>query len=457
MSKDRSEFVWAPQPEGQQMITALVEAFLSRCVFARELAQAMRDRTGTRFGDWVDHIEVARSEALVAPIREVGFERQGMTTFGELWVHPGAVFPKILLRADPSPALHVGIRVERLEDFCGAHGIGERSADIVGGEAAPMRLGTAACEQDAELRIVERNGSSGFELHNELPDNWALHCEQALDRFRSRPRGGVPEDVAFGDLRNRLDDAAARIGHGPACELFFRAEREYWMSRNTAGRVQYERQGALGLGWANHDHHTFRSSRTRFSEAVRVFESLGLYCREAFHAGAEAGWGAQVLESPETGIVVFCDVDMSPDEIDRDFAHDGLAARGDLGTVGLWVALHGESLMQSGMHHLEAQFDWHALRDQLASSHEIRCMEPFTTFPYLRQAFTEGERWRVDPVRLAPLIESGQITPEQGEEFRESGALGSHLENLERNDGFKGFNQTGVSDIIRRTDPRLAV
>jgi hypothetical protein len=32
--------------------------------------------------------------------------------------------------------------------------------------------------------------------------------------------------------------------------------------------------------------------------------------------------------------------------------------------------------------------------------------------------------------------------------------LGSHLEILERNDGYKGFNQTGVSDIIARTDPR---
>jgi hypothetical protein len=36
------------------------------------------------------------------------------------------------------------------------------------------------------------------------------------------------------------------------------------------------------------------------------------------------------------------------------------------------------------------------------------------------------------------------------------GAIGSHLENLERNDGYKGFNQTGVSDIIARTDPRKA-
>ena len=35
------------------------------------------------------------------------------------------------------------------------------------------------------------------------------------------------------------------------------------------------------------------------------------------------------------------------------------------------------------------------------------------------------------------------------------GAVGSHLENLERHDGYKGFNQHGVSDIIKRTDARL--
>jgi hypothetical protein len=34
------------------------------------------------------------------------------------------------------------------------------------------------------------------------------------------------------------------------------------------------------------------------------------------------------------------------------------------------------------------------------------------------------------------------------------GALGSHLETLERNDAYKGFNQTGISQIIRQTDPR---
>jgi hypothetical protein len=37
----------------------------------------------------------------------------------------------------------------------------------------------------------------------------------------------------------------------------------------------------------------------------------------------------------------------------------------------------------------------------------------------------------------------------------EEGAVGSHLEVIQRGEGFKGFNQQTVSDIIRRTDPRV--
>jgi hypothetical protein len=81
-------------------------------------------------------------------------------------------------------------------------------------------------------------------------------------------------------------------------------------------------------------------------------------------------------------------------------------------------------------------------------------MVPFTDFPYLRQAFTVGEMWPVEASRIDRLLRAGKISPDQAERFRRDGALGSHLEVLERNDGYKGFNQTGISDIIHRTDPR---
>jgi hypothetical protein len=106
------------------------------------------------------------------------------------------------------------------------------------------------------------------------------------------------------------------------------------------------------------------------------------------------------------------------------------------------------------MHHLECQFDFESLRKQLEAEAGVKTMKPFTDYPWLRQAFTEGERWPVRPEKIAKLLEKGQITAEQAEKFRTEGAIGSHLENLERNEGFKGFNQKGVSEIISATDPR---
>src|SRR5256714_15601507 len=118
------------------------------------------------------------------------------------------------------------------------------------------------------------------------------------------------------------------------------------------------------------------------------------------------------MEQPFAGIVSFNDVDLSPDELMGDFRHDGLAARDRLGTVGLWCALHGDSFLQAGMHHLEAQFDFDSLRDQLERA-DVKTMKPFTNFPYLRQAFTEGERWTVDPKRIDRALRAGLITEVQ--------------------------------------------
>ena len=82
-------------------------------------------------------------------------------------------------------------------------------------------------------------------------------------------------------------------------------------------------------------------------------------------------------------------------------------------------------------------------------------MKPFTDFPWLRQAFSEGEVWPICPERISRLLSDGAITFQQADQFRTKGAIGSHLEVLQRGDGYKGFNQTGINEIIRDTDPRL--
>ncbi len=127
------------------------------------------------------------------------------------------------------------------------------------------------------------------------------------------------------------------MGQGRAASLFLEVEREFWQSKNQAGQIQKKRQDALGLGWANHDHHTFRCTRIGFKKLVNLFEELGFYCRERYYAGKEAGWGAQIMEQRDAFVVVFLDVDLSPDEIAIDFAHAELPERKELGTIGTLV------------------------------------------------------------------------------------------------------------------------
>jgi hypothetical protein len=78
------------------------------------------------------------------------------------------------------------------------------------------------------------------------------------------------------------------------------------------------------------------------------------------------------------------------------------------------------------MHHLECRFDHALLRDQLKAE-GINTMKPFSDFPFLKQAFTEGERWTVSRERAEKLRANGSITQEQFDEFTSKGAIGSHL------------------------------
>jgi hypothetical protein len=81
-------------------------------------------------------------------------------------------------------------------------------------------------------------------------------------------------------------------------------------------------------------------------------------------------------------------------------------------------------------------------------------MKPFSDFPHLKQAFTEAELWSVPTARLDRLVEAGHLGRERADEIVVTGAAGSHLENLARRGGFKGFNQHNVSTTMLATHPR---
>jgi len=65
-----------------------------------------------------------------------------------------------------------------------------------------------------------------------------------------------------------------------------------------------------------------------------------------------------------------------------------------------------------------------------------------------------GETWKVEKKRLDKLLKDDSISKEQYTNFLKQGAIGSHLENSQRRQGFRGFNQDSVTAIIKATDPR---
>jgi len=445
-------FNWPLAYEAEALLSTHINAFLAQHHFAAKLAQRMHDETGTEFLEWTDHFVVSQNHEKA--FRAAGFlpEASDVPVDHTVLAHPHAMLPRVLVsvKARPSDTPHtLAIRPEFLADFMARHGL---RGEPVGAPCARYRVLTVGEHNGVTLQAVERLGYRGF-LVSEPRPGFAEAVLKVRELWRARKRDFANDDDGVTEAFALLDRSLALVGMDVACELFFAEERHFWELKNRAGRVQKRRQDLLGLGWANHDHHTFRCSRKYFPDLVQFMEKLGLSKRERFYAGAEAGWGAQVMETPSVGIVVFADVDLMPDEVDRDYASERLPEIALVRTVGLWCGLHGDSFLQSGMHHLEARFNHPLLKEQLAAE-GINTMKPFSDFPFLKQAFTEGERWTVDPTRVEFLRTRGLITNAQAAGFVKDGAIGSHLENLERKGGFKGFNQKAVSAIIAATDPR---
>jgi len=443
-------FDWPLAYEAEKFLRQRIAAFLEQNAFARKLAARMVHETGTDFFEWVDYLvlpsEFERQLIEVGFSRETHIENPNETVFE----HPRATLPRVLLRSQSQPdPLVIALRPEFVADFAARHNL---QTEPEGEPCSRFRRILASKENNTILEAVERRSYRGF-VPAPLGAGELAAITKARELWHTRPRIFSEDRLGVEWANRTLDRSLDLVGQDMSCQFFFEAEREYWAARNRAARVQKFRQDQLGLGWGNHDHHTFRCSREHFVDLIEFLIRLGFKKRERYYAGFEAGWGAQICEQPITGIVVFADVDLMPEETQIDFSTTKLPPAPRLGTVGLWTGLHGESFLEAGMHHLEARFEFAALRDQLKDC-GVNTMKPFSDFEFLRQAFTEGERWAVRPERAKRLVSAGLISAAQYEQFLKEGAIGSHLENLQRHGGFKGFNQKSVSAVISATDPR---
>lgn len=443
------DFNWSLFGEAEAYVLKLIDDFMVENNRAGEMASTIEWGTSARFIDWIDHMVVPEDAVDEHDLAIKGFveDAEAETMYGaRCFRHRGSVLPPLLLR--PGNLWELAIGVQELNDFSHRH---IRTVEIIGDPFDRYRWLDIAKERDHLLTAVNRRGYDGFALE----DAYDIEAyKDTIEAFRTRQRVFPDDGEGLQATRELVEAQLDDLEVNRVADAWFRIEWEYWEGHSRAARVQKERQDFLGLGWYNHDHQAYRCSREHYTEVVGILEMLGLLRREAYQAGDQAGWGAQVMENPVGPFVVFCDVDMTDDEKDFDFATEGFEPRDELGTIGLWVGLHGESMLQAGLHHLAVRVDIKRAVQDL-DTRDVDCMPLFSTFDFLRQCFTVAEPWAVEQNRATSLLEAKSISQESFDIFGEVGAVGSHLELIERNVGFKGFNQDSVSTIITHTDPRL--
>jgi hypothetical protein len=443
MQLQRPHSPWNPHPESEALLARFIAVQAKDCPPIEALAGRLLEGCSVRLRDVIDH-GLCRDQGLLDEFAAHGWRALDGGTLR----HPGGWFPDIV-RAD---APGIAVRVASVDHFLAVTGADAR---IEGPAWGPYRRARIATGSGNSLWVVERNGHTGYDLPT-VPAAQIRAGRVHLQRFRARRRqfDTVPQGLARTEAL--VDAAVAELGPHWACDLFFRAEREYWEARCEAGRLQHARQQTVGIGWSNVDHHTYDASRQHFAATIRILEKLGYECRELLYAGHQAGWGSQILEQPVLRSTIFADIDLAPHELDIDFAHMTLAPLERHRRAGLWCAMHGESMLEAGLNHVAGLYDQRVLRAQLAAL-GTGMMAPFSDFPVLFQQLSDGQWWAVDPERVDRLELEGHIDAAAAEDFRTRGAIAAHFENIERNDGFKGFNQPGIDDVLSILDPRRNV
>ncbi len=441
---------WPRCPEAARFFDDRFHAFAEANEQIVSMTTRFLEGAGVDLRYLVDHWALPDTDGSVKKqVVELGFEERTTVDGDAVMVVPGARLPRVRLSATLARP-RIAIAVDDVAHFLKSNNL---TPNVQAGDPDSSYEEARIAMHGGELAVIARRGYDGYRPGT-LTDKDREAIAEVRQEFSSRDRTG-DEVASIGRAREMFERAAAAIGQARACDEFFASERDYYMTRNKAAHWIYKQQVGLGFGWANHDHHTYRNRRDTFYDLMNLFHAMGFIAREKFYAGADAGWGAQVMEHPISRVVLFNDLDISPEELAIDYSQTRLGARNSLGTIGLWCALHGSSIAEAGMHHIECEYDFEAA-SKLFQAKGYMVMKPFTDLPILKQRFTEPELWQVSDDRLEAVLQTGAITSDQAQTFRDKGAAGSHVEILQRWEGFKGFNKTGVSNIIRETDARNA-
>ncbi|MGK0219959.1 MAG: hypothetical protein ACI9HE_003466 [Planctomycetota bacterium] len=368
---------------------AQLEAFRRALPQLDELKYLLEARTGTCLLDWVDALHLVTEPQRRQSWIDLGWKAEDSLSSQEVLRFPKDALPPIVLVRDLEARLD--LRVDDIESFLASYKDlrGRRpSCKIEGQPGSGLRRAHLAGHGIRSLAMVQRRGYAGFtvgahtgDLDPELRAQWT-HTLRARQRVYASDRHGL---TALGSL---LTEAREALGVPQAADLFLHLEREYWQASNRAGSVQAARQVTLGLGWGNAHKHVYRCSIEHLEASLRIFTELGFERDEQ-----ASGSSFHELVHPRSRLRVVCEADPKS------------TSQAGIGPFGRWTALHGESLLRSGLHRLHA------------SQHRGRASDPAV----------DSERWKVDPLRLRLQVERGLISDEDAQQITQQGARGSLL------------------------------
>ncbi len=142
MMTEKSTAGWIRYPDAEDFVATLLEHFVEALPPARVLATDLLARTGCQLIDWLDHLILADGDRPLGQLTDLGFEPEGVSADpgDTVYYHPGAIFPRIVLRseggAEPGKVLAVAVQVEDISYFQMTHHI---SVPIEGSLLSPYR------------------------------------------------------------------------------------------------------------------------------------------------------------------------------------------------------------------------------------------------------------------------------------------------------------------------------
>ena len=213
--------VWTVQPHAEAFLQGQLALALARTPDAARYAEALRSGCGVRLRDILDHM--GGDAAFIAAATAVGWQ-------AEVGVHENrdGFFPGIIAS---SGALRIAFRVESLDRFLAATGI---AATVEGPAHGPLRMAVVFRGDGTKFVAVERNGAIGYTIEP-VSDASIRAARLHLQAFRTRRRRFDTVEQGLAHTETLVDAAVTDIGQHRACDIWLRAEREYWMTRCPAG------------------------------------------------------------------------------------------------------------------------------------------------------------------------------------------------------------------------------